>query len=92
MVWYLIEHRIQNDDVKILNVLMSGITDKMNDKPHDKSNMDATCLSSFNILTVSHLQELERVEESNIGRLRRFILIEVCRKIISLDNLLIVSQ
>ena len=51
MVWYLIEHRIQNDDVKILNVLMSGITDKMNDKPHDKSNMDATCLSSFNILT-----------------------------------------
>ena len=51
MVWYLIEHRIQNDDVKILNVLMSGITDKMNDKPHDKSNMDTTCLSSFNILT-----------------------------------------
>ena len=71
MVWYLIEHRIQNDDVKILNVLMSGITDKMNDKPHDKSNMDATCLSSFNILTPP---ELERVEESNIARVRRFIL------------------
>ena len=54
MVWYLIEHRIQNDDVKILNVLMWwDITDKMNDKPHDKSNMAATCLSSLNILTAS---------------------------------------
>ena len=67
MVWYLIEPRIQNDDVKILNVLMWwDITDKMNDKPHDKSNMDATCLSSFNILTApATTAPVTGVEESN---------------------------
>ena len=52
MVWYLIEHRIQNDDVRDIECVdVWDITDKMNDKPHDKSNMDSTCLSSFNILT-----------------------------------------